>query len=419
MLNKSFFVGVVLVLTCLTTPVFPDQQEGLTLDQAIAIALTRNTDVLSVKAEVEASRGRSLQFSARPDPQVTAAVEAIPIPGLKKSGEMEINLNFEQVFEFPGKRSLRDQFGHLGVRIAESELERVKMIIAAKVKRAYWKAAYAMKATQTLEKSTTRLDLLLEDLQAKYRSASAAYADILRARAEKARLRNQVLEGENERRSACLELNALMSRQADAPIVLLTEMLFSPLSSDLSAIQESARFGRPSQKIAVLRKELAAASLKLAKLGGSPDFTAAVSLPSKRPEAWGISFGLTLPFLQPRRTRGLNLEAGADAEIAALSAEMQDRHIVSALANAYSSVKTAEAQVMVFERSLLRELEDELRIQVEYFRYGKIDFHDLLDLHRTYVLAELDHIRAVLLYNLALADLEVAGEEMSQSSSSE
>ncbi len=361
---------------------------------------------------MEATRGRSLQFGASPEPQVTAALEAIPLPGLKKSGEMEVNLSFEQVFEFPGKRSLRDQLGHLGIRIAESELERVKMIIAAKVKRAYWKAAYAMKATLALEKSAARLDLLLEDLQAKYRSATAAYADILRARAEKARLRNQVLEGENERRSACLELNTLMARQADAPIVLLTDMPFSPLSSDLSTIQESARSGRPSQKIAALRKELAAAALKLAKLGGNPDFTAAFSLPSLRPEAWGVSFGLTLPFLQPRRTRGLNLEAAADTEIAILSAETQDRRIVSALASAYSSVKTTEEQVQVFERSLLRELDDELRIQIEYFRYGKIDFRDLLDLHRTYVLAEIDHMRALLLYNLALADLEVAGEEL-------
>ena len=412
MLNKSFFAGAVLVLTCLTTPVFPEQQEGLTLDQAIATALTRNTDVLSARAEVEATRGRSLQFGASPEPQVTAALEAIPLPGLKKSGEMEVNLSFEQVFEFPGKRSLRDQLGHLGIRIAENELERVKMIVAARVKRAYWKAAYALKVTLALEKSAARLDLLLEDLQTKYRSATATYADILRARAEKARLRNQVLEGENERRSACLELNTLMARPSDAPIALLSDMPFSPLSSDLSTIQENARSTRPSQKIAALRKELATAALKLAKLGGNPDFTAAFSLPSLRPEAWGVSFGLTLPFLQPRRTRGLNLEAAADTEIAILSAETQDRRIVSALASAYSSVKTTEEQVQVFERSLLRELDDELRIQIEYFRYGKIDFRDLLDLHRTYVLAEIDHMRALLLYNLALADLEVAGEEL-------
>jgi hypothetical protein len=78
---------------------------------------------------------------------------------------------------------------------------------------------------------------------------------------------------------------------------------------------------------------------------------------------------------------------------------------------AYVSAKAAEEQVLVFEKSLLRELEDELVIQLDYFRYGKTDAYSLLDLHRTFVLAELERLRALLLFNLALADLEVAGEE--------
>jgi outer membrane protein TolC len=304
------------------------------------------------------------------------------------------------------------QIGQLGIGLAEAELERIKLMVAAKVKKAYWQTAYAGSAALALEKSAARLDLLLADLEAKYRSGSAAYADILRVRAEKARLRNQVLEQENEQRSAGLELNDLLALPADAPVALLTAMTFSPLSTDLSKLQETALFSRPSHKAASLRRERAAAALKLARTSNRPDFVAGLSLPSVRTDAWGVSFGLTMPFLQPGRARGLSLEASAEAEIARLSAATQDRRILLALARAYASVKTAEAQVKVFEQSLLRELEDELHIQVEYFRYGKVDFYNLLDLHRTYVLAELDHLRAVLIFNLALADLEVAGEEL-------
>jgi cobalt-zinc-cadmium efflux system outer membrane protein len=413
MTYKNSFAFVVLTLIFLNTAVLPAQEGGLTLEKAIAGALANNPEVLSAQAEVEAARGRSLQFSARPEAQVTASVEGVPLPGLKNSSsEIEVSLSFEQQFEFPGKRSLRVQIGQLGVSLAEAELERIKLIVAAKVKKAYWQTAFAGSAALALEKSAARLDLLLADLEAKYRSGSAAYADILRVRAEKARLRNQILEQENEQRSAGLELNNLLARQADEPVLLMTEMPFSPLSADLKSIQETAQSTRPSQKITALRRDRAAASLKLAKLNSNPDFLAGFSLPSVRSEAWGISFGLTLPFLQPGRTKGLKIEAFAGAEIARLSTVTQDRRIFSALASAYTSVKTAEAQVKVFEQSLLRELEDELHIQVEYFRYGKVDFYNLLDLHRTYVLAELDHLRAVLIFNLALADLEVAGEEL-------
>ena len=145
-----------------------------------------------------------------------------------------------------------------------------------------------------------------------------------------------------------------------------------------------------------------------------PIFWPGSRCPASRAAAWGVSLALTLPFLRPGRSRGLVLEAAADLERARLEAAALERRLRSALDSAYASAKSAEEQVLVFERDLLRELEDELRIQLEYFRYGKTEAYALLDLHRTFVLAELEHLRAVMLYNIALADLAVAGEEANE-----
>jgi len=149
--------------------------------------------------------------------------------------------------------------------------------------------------------------------------------------------------------------------------------------------------------------------VKLAGLSRHPDLLAGFSLPSVRTRAWGLSLGLTLPFLRPAGARGLALEAGAGMEGARLAVVACERRLRSALESALASAKAAEEQVRIFERDLLRELEDELRIQLEYFRYGKTEAYALLDLHRTFVLAEIEHLRAVLLYNLALATLRSPG----------
>jgi outer membrane protein TolC len=133
-------------------------------------------------------------------------------------------------------------------------------------------------------------------------------------------------------------------------------------------------------------------------------------LPSIRPNAWGVSFGLTMPFLRRERAKGAAMEAAAETESARIGAEALDRRVRTAVERAFVAAKSAEEQVFVYEKSLLRELGDELGIQLEYFRYGKVEAFSLLDLHRTYVLAQVEHLRALLLYNLALADLEVAGE---------
>jgi cobalt-zinc-cadmium efflux system outer membrane protein len=387
------------------------QDSGLTLDKALEIALARNPEVLAAQTRVEAARGRTLQLRARPEPQVLGSIEGLPLPALRKEGdEVEVHLGIERVFEYPGKRSLRAEIGRQGEELAMAELDRIRLLLAARVKKTYWTAVFAGGAADALERSSTRLDALLEDLQAKYRTGAAAYADVLRARAEKARLRNQILDQAREKRTAELELDELLGQAPGEPFMFLTALPFVPLEADAAALTERARATLPSFKASLLREERAAAAAKLAGLDRRPDFLAGFLLPSVRPNAWGVSFGLTMPFLRPGRTKGEAMEAGAEVAASRLAAEALDRHVRTAIESAFTAAKSAEAQVLVYERSLLKELEDELGIQLEYFRYGKVEALSLLDLHRTYVLAQVEHLRALLLYNLALADLEVAGE---------
>ncbi|HOW86317.1 MAG TPA: TolC family protein [Candidatus Aminicenantes bacterium] len=389
----------------------PAQTEGLTLDQAVETALARNPEVLAAQARVDAARGRTLQLRSRPAPEVTAGVEGVPIPGLKKAGdEIEVHLGLEQAFEYPGKRRLRSEIGRLGEDMAQAELDRVRLLLGARVKRAYWAAVFAGSAAEALERSSARLDALIEDLQAKYRTGAAAYADLLRARAEKARLKNQILEQGREERQAELALDELLGRPAGEPLTLATALPFVPLQADAAALVERARAGLPSFRIAALRSAQADSAVKLAGLGRRPDFLAGFLLPSVRTNAWGVSFGMTMPFLRPGRAKGQLLEATAEAEAGRWAAAALDRRVRTAVESAYVAAKSAEEQVLVYERSLLRELEDELAIELEYFRFGKTEALGLLDLHRTFVLAQVEHLRALFLYNLSLADLEAAGE---------
>lgn len=407
------FVPFVIAALAALAPVRPLHagQDGLTLEKAVETALDKNPEVLTALARVDAARGRTLQLRARPAPEAAASVEGLPLPGLKRAGdEIEVHLGIQQVFEYPGKRALRTEIGRLGEDTAEAELDRVRLLLGARVKRAYWAAAFADAAVDALERSSARLEALIDDLQARYRTGAASYADLLRARAERARLKNQVLEQFRDRRLARISLSATMGMdEAELP-ALATPLGFTPLVVDAAGLVEKARAGLPSFRIAALRGARADSAVKLAGLGRRPDFLAGFLLPSVRPNGWGVSFGLTMPFLRPGRAEGERTEAAAEAESARFEAAALDRRARSAVESAYAAARSAEEQVRVYEESLLRELEEELKIELEYFRYGKTEALGLLDLHRTLVLAQVEHLRALLLYNLALADLEVAGE---------
>jgi outer membrane protein TolC len=407
--KRPFVLAVAAAL--LIIPVLSAQENGLTLEKAVEIAMDRNPEVLAARTRVDAARGRTLQLRSRPEPQVLASVEGVPIPGLKKEGDqVEIHLGIEQAFEYPGKRALRAEIGRQGEDVAAAELDRVRLLLTARVKKTYWTAAFAGAAVEALERTSSRLDALLEDLQAKYRTGAAAYVDVLRARAEKARLRNQILDQAKDKRTAELGLDELLGRPPGEPVALLTALPFVPLEADAAALVERARATLPSFRLSALRIEGAESVLKLAGLSRYPDFLAGFLLPSVRPNGWGVSFGLTMPFLRPGRTKGQTQEASAEAEASRFASAALDRRVRTAVESAYVAAKSAEQQVLLYKKSLLQELEDELGIQLDYFRYGKAEAFSLLDLHRTYALAQVEHLRALLLYNLALADLEVAGE---------
>jgi outer membrane protein, heavy metal efflux system len=386
----------------------PADNRGLSLDQAVEMALARHPDVQSARQEMRAAAARRLQAEAHPDPGLTFGTDAIPF-NLKGSGT-EINLGLEQTFEFPGKRSLRTQIGRDGEDLAALDLERVRLLLAARVKRAYFRTVLAQRTAAELERVVSLLDQLIEDVRIRFEAGQSAYADILRARVEKARLQNRIIEARRDRNAGQIELAHLLGLPEGETPALLTPLLFTPLDKTAVQVLDAARRTRPSLKIAALRAARADAEVKLAGLNRSPDLTAGLFLPSKTFRGWGFSLGLTLP-LSRARWEGQRAEADAARALEAIGVEAVSRRIAARVAAAYGELKTAEEQVKVFETRLLAEIEDELKISLEYYRYGKIEAYALLDLYRSLTEARLEHGRALYLCAVALADLDVAGED--------
>jgi outer membrane protein, heavy metal efflux system len=386
----------------------PAAGPGLSLEQAVEMALSRHPDVLAARQEMRAAAARRLQAEARPDPSLTFGTDAIPFN--LKGGGTEINLGLEQTFEFPGKRSLRAEIGRDGEDLATLDLERVRLLLAARVKRAYFRTVLAQRTAADLERAVSLLDQLIEDVRIRFEAGQSAYADILRARVEKARLQNRIIEARRDRNAGRIELAHLLGLPEGETPELLTPLLFAPLDKSAAQVLESARRTRPSLKIAALRAARAEAEVKLTGLNRSPDLTAGLFVPSKTFRGWGFSFGLTLPLSRPR-WEGQRTEADAGRELGALGVDAAARRIGARVAAAYGELKSAEEQVKVFETKLLAEIEDELKISLEYYRYGKIEAYALLDLYRSLTEARLEHGHALYLCAVALADLDVAGED--------
>ncbi len=405
--------AIFLILTAWGAPSWAQTREaapgpGLTLEQAVEMALARHPDVLAAQQEIRAASARRLQAEARPDPSLSFGTDGIPF-NLKDSGT-EVNLGLEQTFEFPGKRSLRTAIGRQGEELAALDLERVRLLLAARVKRAYLRTVLAQRTVSDLERSVALLDQLIEAVRIRFEAGQSAYADILRARVEKIRLQNRIIEARRERTAGEIDLAHLLVLPEGPPPPLSTPLLFAPLDRTAAQVVEEALRSRPSLRIAALRTARAESEVRLAGLNRSPDLTAGLFFPSKTLHNWGFSLGLTLP-LSRSRWEGQRSEAEAGRESGRIAAEAASRRVRARVASSFAELKSAEDQVRVFETRLLAEIEDELKISLEYYRYGKMEAFALLDLYRSLTEARLEYGRALYLCAVNRTDLEVAGED--------
>ena len=77
---------------------------------------------------------------------------------------------------------------------------------------------------------------------------------------------------------------------------------------------------------------------------------------------------------------------------------------------AFRNASVAQEQLRIFDATLLRDAEDELRAGISAYQNNQIDALNVFDIYRTYQATKSEHARA--LHNLlaAKADLEIACE---------
>lgn len=383
------------------------QDGGLTLEEAVAAALRNNPDVLRAQGELEASQARSLQAEARPDPEVVLSKEAIPWSF--RGGEPETSLGVSQLFEFPGKRSLRMRIGRRGEEIAAAELERVRSVVSNQVKKAYIQASHSEKAVTLLGSVLDILSQYEEAADIRYRSGEVSATDVFRGRLEALKVRNDIIEARRALRADLDRLRLLMGGHAPLPSGLTTEMSFVPLNLSLEDVKRQAE-ERPSLRILRLETGMAEWAVELARKNFYPDFRLGVSSPSKSFSAWGFEVGTSIPLFRKGRTGELR-EAEAVRTMSLTALESRRMRALTLVESLYADAVAEGERLALFERSLLREADAMLRSALEEYRFGKTSSLGVFDIYRIVKETRIEHLRTLMNYLLSLAELEIAGEE--------
>jgi len=399
-------------------------EEKLTLAEAIQIALLNNPAVLAAQKEVEAANARILQAGAFPNLEFGVSWGETP-SNFNITDADERNIGIVQPFEFPGKRGARGRVAKVEAKFLEQSLQRTKLLLSAEVKRAYYQAWLQQKSVVNFEAIAELLQQFRETATVRYQAQKVPFLEVLRAKTELAKITNELIAVRREAQNSLAELNRLLGRPGSTPLSLADDFTYQPFDKNVETVLNEMRQISAARRMSEALVERGRAQIGLAQKSYLPDFSIGLynqSLKEQPPfnanqffgtqvrNNWQIDLGVSIPLWFWKGPRGAAAEARAAFDQAQIQYVSFDRNTVTAIENAHRSVKAAEEQVRLFEDTLLRDVEDQLRTGISHYQNDQIDALNLIDIYRTYTETRAEYYHALYNYYVALADLEVAGE---------
>ena len=413
-----------------TKPAF--RQAGLSLKEAIEIAYESNQEIISAYREIDATEGRILQAGRIQNAELSLTANEIP-PGFSLDETGELDFNFNQPIEFFGKRSTRIQSAELQKRIAELNYERIKKLITSQVKKAYYSGLLSNQIVESIESNINLLNDFLAQVTDRYQAGTSSYLDVIRAKVEISRLKNELFDAMKGYQQGLNQLEVLLGKENEAEFELTDSLLyqFSGYPSLREEINKDTVVNFYSSRsnflrITEIQVEQSKSFLSLANKNSYPDFNFGLafqnrqSIPANLPDGkaggfdqyFGLNVGVSLPMFYSSGVSGDIQEAEANLSISDSRSQYAKIRVAQNVRTAYNNLSFAEEQLRLFDNSLLRDVEDELRAGITAYQNGQIDLLNLFDIYRTYRATRVEYSRTVYNTLVALTELEVAGEEI-------
>jgi len=193
------------------------ENEPLTLDQCISIAIEQNPLVLSSQQQYNAALARVNQAKALPQPSLDYDSDLQPnFFNFKDSGETYFGVS--QSIEFPGKRHLRGKIASKEADEFLQEIELLKLDIVFQVKQAFFGLLLSQEKLNYAQQNLELAQDFLRKAELKFDAGDVAKVEVLRASVEASKAANEVRSASTEVRLSKAMLNYLLARKKYSPL---------------------------------------------------------------------------------------------------------------------------------------------------------------------------------------------------------
>ncbi len=365
----------------------------LTLDDAVARAHTMAPRAQAATQRVAAAQGALLQATRFPNPALELREENLRLSEHSSNGtdpSIDFFATLSQLVEVGGKRRARRGVATAEVQAADAALAQVQQALAVETMRRYVAAVHARNLGLVLTDAKQGLQGAVTTMERRVAQGYAAEADLMKFRAESARLDVQVARAQLEFDRQAAALAALLGdASSPAPAQLVDPPPLDAPGGDAAELVQRAVERRPEVRAAAAQVERARQTLALeqARRLPDPELTAGY----KRTESVNtLVTGVVVPLPLFNTNAGNIARAAAEERAAAAELEVLRRELSAELTALLLTAGELSRRARSVGQEALRPAEVVWNAARSAFREGGADILKLVDAERVYTDARRD-----------------------------
>ncbi len=433
-LTKPLVVSALMLVLCSFASRVSAQGEGLTLRQAVSLALGHNAQILQAQeglagsaAKVDESRSAllpqvsALASYARVGPIASYTVSLGPFgpPITMKFGIENIynaGLSVQQSLFNWGRTQAGIEMSEIGVKLAESSLEITRQNVAYQVTQLFYGILLSKAGIDVLDESIHSLESRLQTTKTRFDAGLASNFDLLTMEVQIANVKSRRLEAENNLKKLCLLFNKLTGRDLSDPVVLAGALTYEPIAPSLESLVRTAIANRRELEQMKHQESMALAQMDLTNSLNKPNVNMSVAWGLRNgfmPNLdvfrgnWNASVVLAYPLFDGFRVKNQLDQADVNLKLTRMRYQDLTVGVAMEVHQAVSDVKMNEEKIRI-EEVKVKQAEEALTIAGERHEKGLLSVVDLLDAHTVLENAKLSQLQTVYNAILSKANLDKA-----------
>lgn len=404
---------LLLVSAFILQPGLLPAQEMISLEPLIQEAKANNPDILAAKKRWEAAMARVPQAKSLDNPEIGLKFEKIPRGTLKFDKVMPEDrmLSVSQMFPFFGKLPLKGKIALVESQMLAAEYKNKELKVTNAVKNAYYDLFMNYKEIELKEQSLEFLKSIAGTAEAKYIVGNATQEELFKLNVEIAGLANSIQNLREEQSAKKTRLNTLLNRQPESPLGapgLKEEVTFD---KDTDYLYKLTIENQPELLVFSYAIERNKYAKSLAKKSFFPDFMAGLILRGITTGSvglWDMMLSFSVPLWFWTKQRYEVKEAIANLEEAQAAYTAMKNRALAETKDLIARIRVSKNKINLYKTNLIPLLRSSIESSLADFRAARGDFMMLLDSERMLVDTEMNYYRALVDYNMHLADLELA-----------